>query len=74
MTSELIDYIKQIKGFENSPDKFYQVVVGDGDFVPSIKMMEDINEQFKKYKEMGVLKSTFIITDDFIKIEGEKDD
>ena len=74
MTSELINYITQIKGFENSPDKFYQVVVGNNDFIPSQKLMFEINEMFESMMRDGFLKSKFLVTTDIIEIKGEYDD
>lgn len=74
MTSELIDYITQIKGFENSPDKFYQVVVGNDDFIPSQKLMFEINEMFENMMSDGFLKSKFLVTTDIIEIKGEEND
>lgn len=74
MTSELIDYITQIKGFENSLDKFYQVVVGNDDFIPSQKLMFEINEMFENMMSDGFLKSKFLVTTDIIEIKGEGDD
>ena len=74
MTSELIDYITQIKGFENSPDKFYQVVVGGDDFIPSQNLMLEINEMFERMMSDGFLKPKFLITTNIIEIKGEEND
>ena len=68
MTSELIDYITQIKGFENSPDKFYQVIVGTDKKLATNKMMNEVTNMFKQIKESGMLKPDFIITNKFFHI------
>ena len=74
MTSELIDYITQIKGFENSPDKFYQIIVGDEDNIPSVNLIIKINGMFEKIMMDGFLKPKFLVTTDIIEIKGEEND
>ena len=74
MTSELIDYITQIKGFENSPDKFYQVVISDNGSPVSEKLFKLVVNEFKNNNISGRIKSQFIFTSNIEEIRGEEDD
>lgn len=73
MTSELIDYITQIKGFENSPDKFYQVVISDNGDPVTEKLFKLIVDMFKNDNISGRLKPQFIFTSNIVEIRGEND-
>lgn len=74
MTSELIDYITQVKGFENSPDKFYQVVISDNGNPVSEYIFNRIIEEFKNSNIAGWLKPHFMFTSDIVEIKGKEND